>query len=58
VCKNHHRAHGEPVRTLTGEPVIALGPADHTNADEWPRPGLRFALLRAVPWLAGLPPFF
>jgi phosphatidylserine/phosphatidylglycerophosphate/cardiolipin synthase-like enzyme len=51
-------ANGEPVRTATGEPVIAFGPADHTDAAELPRRGVRWTLVRTVPWLAGLPPFF
>jgi putative cardiolipin synthase len=51
-------AEGRPVRTATGEVAIAFGPGDHADAAEWPRPGIRMAFVRAVPWLFGLPPFF
>jgi len=49
---------GEPVRTPTGEVVIAFGPNDHADAMAWPRRGVRWGLVRAVPWLTGLPPLF
>jgi phosphatidylserine/phosphatidylglycerophosphate/cardiolipin synthase-like enzyme len=51
-------ADGDPVRTATGNVVIKFGPGQHTEASEAPLRGFRWALLRAVPWLAGLPPFF
>jgi phosphatidylserine/phosphatidylglycerophosphate/cardiolipin synthase-like enzyme len=51
-------ADGNPVRTADGVPVIEFGPADHTEVAEGPLYGFRWALLRAVPWLTGLPPFF
>jgi phosphatidylserine/phosphatidylglycerophosphate/cardiolipin synthase-like enzyme len=50
--------HGAPVRTPTGEVVIAFGPNDHAGAIPWPRRGVRWGLVRAVPWLSGLPPLF
>jgi phosphatidylserine/phosphatidylglycerophosphate/cardiolipin synthase-like enzyme len=50
-------ADGDAVR-VNGSPVIRFGPAQHTDASEAPLRGFRWALLRAVPWLAGLPPFF
>lgn len=49
---------GKPMRTATGEVAIAFGPGDHTDATQWPRPGVRLAFVRAVPWLFGLPSFF
>jgi phosphatidylserine/phosphatidylglycerophosphate/cardiolipin synthase-like enzyme len=49
---------GEPVRTPTGEVVIAFGPSDHADGIPWPRRGVRWGLVRAVPWLSGLPPLF
>lgn len=49
---------GEPVLDALGSPVIEFGPADHTDSGEGPLYGLRWTLLRAVPWLTGLPPFF
>lgn len=51
-------ADGTPVRTTSGEPEIKFGPAEHTDASDEPLRGFRWTLLRAVPWLAGLPPFF
>jgi phosphatidylserine/phosphatidylglycerophosphate/cardiolipin synthase-like enzyme len=51
-------AEGNPVRTASGEPKIAFGPADHTDASKWPRTGFRWVPLRFVPWALGLPPFF
>ena len=50
--------HGEPVRTPTGEVVIAFGPNDHAGAIAWPRRGVRWGLVRAVPWLTWLTPLF
>jgi phosphatidylserine/phosphatidylglycerophosphate/cardiolipin synthase-like enzyme len=50
-------AAGHPVLE-NGIPRIEFGPADHTDAGEGPLYGFRWTLLRAVPWLAGLPPFF
>jgi hypothetical protein len=38
--------------------AIGFGPGDHTDATQWPRPGVRMAFVRAVPWLFGLPSFF
>ena len=51
-------ADGTPVRSATGNPVIKFGPAEHTDASDAPLRGFRWTLLRAVPWLLGLPPFF
>lgn len=51
-------ADGEPLRNRRGDPLIEFGPANHTTAGQGPIRGFRWALLRAVPWLAGLPPFF
>ena len=51
-------ADGNPVHTATGEVAIGFGPADHTDAAQWPRPGVRVAFVRTVPWLFGLPSFF
>jgi phosphatidylserine/phosphatidylglycerophosphate/cardiolipin synthase-like enzyme len=51
-------AAGRPVHTATGEVAIGFGPADHTDVAQWPRPGVRVAFVRAVPWLFGLPSFF
>ena len=51
-------AEGRPVHTMTGEVAIGFGPGDHTDAMQWPRPGVRMAFVRAVPWLFGLPSFF
>lgn len=49
---------GDPARTPGGEVAIEFGPADHTDATGWPRPGIRWTLVRSIPRLLGLPPFF
>jgi phosphatidylserine/phosphatidylglycerophosphate/cardiolipin synthase-like enzyme len=51
-------AGGRPLHTATGEVAIGFGPGDHSDGVAWPRPGVRMAFVRAVPWLFGLPPFF
>jgi phosphatidylserine/phosphatidylglycerophosphate/cardiolipin synthase-like enzyme len=47
---------GDPVLSAGGAPVIAFGPDHH--ADSPPALGTRWMLLRATPWLTGLPPLF
>ena len=51
-------AEGRPAHTMTGEVAVGFGPGDHTDAAQWPRPGVRMAFVRAVPWVFGLPSFF
>jgi putative cardiolipin synthase len=51
-------ADGQPVRNALGDVVIEFGPADHTDSGEGPLYGFRWTLLRAVPWLVGLPALF
>jgi hypothetical protein len=51
-------AEGNPVRDRNGDLVISFGPANHTDSGQGPLRGFRWLLLRAVPWVAGMPPFF
>jgi hypothetical protein len=41
-----------------GEVAIEFGPDDHIDSTGWPRPGIRWTLVRSIPRLLGLPPFF
>jgi putative cardiolipin synthase len=51
-------ASGNPVRDAAGKPVVAFGPKDHADPEEWRKTQLYWATLRAAEKVAGFTPLF
>ncbi|MFU8817295.1 MAG: phospholipase D-like domain-containing protein [Pseudomonadales bacterium] len=51
-------ARGRPLRDDDGEVLVAFGPADHSDPEQWQRPNLMWRLLRLAAYLPAGPNVF
>lgn len=51
-------ASGKPVRDAEGKPVVAFGPKDHADPEEWRKTQMYWTTLRAAEKVAGFTPLF